>query len=143
MEENITVRIADSPAQIERCFGVIVQLRTHLDRAGFVDQVVRQQLEGFRLAFLEDRGEVKAVAGFRTMELLYSGKTLYVDDLVTDENARSKGYGDRLFDWLVDLARIQGCQHFTLDSGVQRFDAHRFYFRKRMRISSYHFALDL
>ncbi|MGZ5023946.1 MAG: GNAT family N-acetyltransferase, partial [Chthoniobacterales bacterium] len=31
----------------------------------------------------------------------------------------------------------------TLDSGVQRFDAHRFYLMKRMKISSHHFVLDL
>jgi hypothetical protein len=27
--------------------------------------------------------------------------------------------------------------------GVQRFDAHRFYLKKRMIISSYHFSLEL
>ncbi|MGZ5001726.1 MAG: GNAT family N-acetyltransferase, partial [Chthoniobacterales bacterium] len=30
-----------------------------------------------------------------------------------------------------------------LDSGVQRFDAHRFYLMKRMKISSHHFSLEL
>jgi hypothetical protein len=30
-----------------------------------------------------------------------------------------------------------------LDSGVQRFGAHRFYLRRRMDITSHHFALDL
>jgi hypothetical protein len=32
---------------------------------------------------------------------------------------------------------------FSLDSGTHRRDAHRFYFRERMHISSYHFALKL
>jgi hypothetical protein len=30
-----------------------------------------------------------------------------------------------------------------LDSGVTRFDAHRFYLRERMHIQSHHFALAL
>jgi hypothetical protein len=30
-----------------------------------------------------------------------------------------------------------------LDSGVQRFGAHRFYLRRRMNITSHHFAIDL
>ena len=68
---------------------------------------------------------------------------MYVDDLVTDAEARSRGYGDALFDWLVNYARTQGCTRLDLDSGVQRFAAHRFYFRKRMHISFYHFALEL
>jgi hypothetical protein len=30
-----------------------------------------------------------------------------------------------------------------LDSGVRRFDAHRFYLNKRMNISSHHFSMVL
>jgi hypothetical protein len=38
----------------------------------------------------------------------------------------SKGYGGALFDWLVEHAREHDCDQFHLDSGVQRFRAHRF-----------------
>jgi hypothetical protein len=48
-----------------------------------------------------------------------------------------------LLDWLVEQARLHGCENLELDSGVQRFDTHRFYFRKRMHISSYHFRLQI
>lgn len=58
---------------------------------------------------------------------------------MTDSAVRSRGHGDRLFDWLVAHA----CVHFSLDSGTQRVDAHRFYLRKRMRISCFHFELPL
>jgi GNAT superfamily N-acetyltransferase len=77
------------------------------------------------------------------MEMLYSGRTLYVDDLVTDAASRSRGQGDRLFDWLVARARARGCEEFSLDSGTQRVDAHRFYLRKRMKIACFHFSLPL
>jgi hypothetical protein len=43
----------------------------------------------------------------------------------------------------VAEARATGCAKLELDSGVQRFDAHRFYLRKRMIISSHHFSLEL
>ena len=85
---------------------------------------------------------MRAVAGYRILELLFSGRTLYVDDLVTRSADRSAGFGGRLFDWLVAEARRKKCRAFTLDSGVQRFDAHRFYLMKRMKIASHHFALD-
>jgi hypothetical protein len=65
--------------------------------------------------------------GYRIMESLYAGRFCYVDDLVTDQTARSLGYGGALFDWLVAEARAAGCGRLELDSGVQRFDAHRFY----------------
>ena len=115
----------------------------HTNRRKFVQQVQRQEKEGYRLAFLEAGGEVRAVAGYRIFDLLFSGRTLYVDDLVTREADRSLGFGGQLFDWLVEEARREKCAEFTLDSGVQRFDAHRFYLMKRMKIASHHFSLVL
>ncbi len=138
------INIAETDAQIARCHNVMAELRPHIvDVDEFVAQVRRQYGEGFRLAFLEMAGEVRAVAGYRVMEMLFSGRTLYVDDLVTREGDRSRGFGGKLFDWLVERAREEGCKYLTLDSGVQRFDAHRFYLLKRMKIAAHHFTLDL
>ena len=109
----------------------------------FVARVRRQQRTGYELAFVEHDGAVKAVAGFRLMENLPWGKFLYVDDLVTDEAVRSHGHGQKIFAWLIERARAAGCAEFHLDSGVQRFGAHRFYLGQRMDISAHHFALKL
>lgn len=119
----------------------MVQLRPHLVAADFVARVRRMQREGFQLAFLEDDGgTICAAAGFRYWDKLFAGKALYVDDLVTDTTARSRGHGGRLLTWLAAEAKRHDCTQLELDSGVQRFDAHRFYFRERMHISSYHFS---
>ena len=134
---------AQSDADIQRCFPVMVQLRSHLVAVEFVARVRRQQRAGYELAFVEHDGAVKAVAGFRLMENLPWGKFLYVDDLVTDEAVRSHGHGQKIFAWLIERARAAGCAEFHLDSGVQRFGAHRFYLGQRMDISAHHFALKL
>lgn len=146
-DERITkprIAIAGSAEEIGRCFPVMRELRTHFNDADkFRDQVLRQQKQGYQLAFLEADGEIAAVAGYRLLESLFSGKNLYVDDLVTRAADRSRGFGGELLDWLVQQAREHGCETLELDSGVQRFDAHRFYFSKRMSISSYHFRMNL
>lgn len=127
-----------------RCFPVMRQLRTHFeDEHMFVKQVERQGADGYRMAFLEDTSGVRAVAGFRVSESLFASRFCYVDDLVTDGTGRSLGYGGALFDWLVAKARAAGCAKLELDSGVQRFAAHRFYLKKRMIIASHHFSLEL
>lgn len=136
-------RLAETDEEIARAFPVMHQLRPHLEEAAFVPRVRRVQQSGFYLALLEDDGRVVAAAGFRFIENLFSGRILYVDDLVTDAGARSRGYGKTLLHWLVDRARAAGCQSFELDSGVQRFDAHRFYLTNRMLISSHHFRFSL
>ena len=119
------------------------ELRPHIAAADFAPLVLQQQTEGYQIAFLELDGAVRSVAGFRIFNLLFSGRTLYVDDLVTHDSDRSRGFGGALFDWLVNYAKAQGCERFTLDSGVQRFAAHRFYLNRGMDITAHHFDLKL
>ena len=137
------VNLAESDEQIIECFSTISQLRPHLKKENFIEQVRRQQQDGNQLAFIKVKDRVVAVAGFFISESLRYGQFLYVYDLVVDENVRSKGYGRDIFEWLVDYAKSKDCKVLRLDSGVQRFDAHRFYFRQRMKIASYHFSLSL
>jgi GNAT superfamily N-acetyltransferase len=141
---NSRVAIATTPEQIRRCHPVMRELRLLFQEPEqFVERVLRQHKEGYRLAFLESEGEVCAVTGYRFLESLFSGKFLYVDDLVAHESNRSRGFGGELLDWLIKQAREHDCENLELDSGVQRFDAHRFYFSKRMSISSYHFRIKI
>lgn len=137
------IQPAESAADVRRCFPVMQELRPHLTEAGFVERVRRQLQQGYRLVFLEREGEVIACAGYRYLENLAWGRFLYVDDLICRSDRRSQGAGKALFHWLLAQARAEGCEELHLDSGVQRFDAHRFYLRERMHITSHHFALKL
>ena len=142
MKKSIPV-IARTDDEIEMCFDVMSELRPHLKRETFLETTRQMEDHGFQLAYLKYRGKVVAVAGYRISLNLFLGKHLYVDDLVTAESERSKGYGERLLDWLREEARSAGCNHLHLDSGTQRRDAHRFYFREGLTISSFHFSEEL
>jgi GNAT superfamily N-acetyltransferase len=124
-------------------------LRGHLrDEAEFVRRVEElQRPEGYRLvaAFEPGGEEAMAVAGFRLDHNLAWGRFLYVDDLSTLPEARGRGHGGRLLDWLAEEARRLGCDSLQLDSGVgpDRVDAHRLYFNHGLSIASHHFARTL
>lgn len=139
----MSVVIAEGRKEFLRCYPVMVQLRPHLTESSFLERVERQGLEGYKIAFVEDTGRVVSVAGYRFLHSLAWGKFMYVDDLVTDERERSKGYGQQLIAWLIEHAKANGCDEFHLDSGVQRFGAHRFYLATGMDINCHHFALKL
>ena len=142
--EGARVKFAESDDEILRCYPIMLQLRPHLKEAEFVGRVRSQQTGGFHLAYASDPGgTLHTVTGFRILENLMQGVFLYVDDLVTDAGDRSKGWGQLLFDWLIDYARTHGCNTLELDSGVQRHGAHRFYLRNRMDIVSHHFRVAL
>lgn len=137
------VREMFSDTEVAATFPVMRGLRPHLDEEGYAERVRRMRGEGYRLAAVVEGEKVLCVAGFRIFEFLAHGKFLYVDDLVTDEGARSGGSGKRMLDWLADEARNAGCEKLQLDSGVGRHAAHKFYFREGMHITSYHFSKEL
>ena len=129
--------------EIENCFEVMSELRTKLRRSDFLKMVRHMESEGYRLVYIEDHGKIVSVAGYRIYTNLFMGKHLYVDDLVTSENARSNGYGEQMVNWLRNEARKEACTVFHLDSGTQRGGAHRFYFSQGLTIASYHFSEEL
>ncbi|RJG51189.1 GNAT family N-acetyltransferase [Motilimonas pumila] len=120
---------------------VMLQLRPHYDQAGLFAQIHKQQALGYQVVYVKSAQGILAVAGFQIGEKLAWGKHLYIDDLVTNADSRSSGVGHFLLDWLKIYAQGQGCKQIHLDSGVQRFAAHKFYLREDFHIASHHFAL--
>ncbi len=143
--QNAKVEIADTDEKIAACFPVMHELRPHLkDAAELVARVKRQHGEGFVLAYAADGNGVPAACiGFRRQERLVHGPLIYVDDLVTTATGRSRGYGALLLDWVEGIAKDEGRKVVDLDSGTHRAEAHRFYFRQRYSISSFHFLKKL
>ncbi|MFD2573547.1 GNAT family N-acetyltransferase [Spirosoma soli] len=143
----MVVTIARTDQEIRQCLPALLLLRPHLTADEAFSRIrFQQEHERFVLAFINDGGErAPAVIGYRTMHLLYSGKTLYIDDLSTIAEARGKGYASALLDFVVDEARKGSYQCVSLDSGQNpaRYDAHRLYLSKRFNITSHHFKLDL
>ena len=135
---------ADTDEQIAVTFDVMQQLRPHLQRPEFVP-LIRSLMasDGLRLLALADNGVIRAVASYRVMTMLYCGRMLYIDDLVSDEQSRSQGYGAQLIARLKDEARALGRNELQLISRVTREQAHRFYFREGFGIECFQFRAKL
>ena len=120
-------------------FPVMHELRTELTEDEFHARYAAGHERGYRVAAVFDGEDCRAAAGYRLFTNFVDGKHLYIDDLVTAERWRSRGYGRLLNKYLVDLARNEGCCAVKLDSSVRRARAHKFYFREGYEITSFHF----
>ena len=127
---------------LKRAEGVHRQLRTALP-ADYEGKMKRVFAGGARMCIAADEDAVRGVAVYRIDENTFEGLHLYVDDLVTGEKLRSEGVGHALMEHLQELARAADCEAYTLDSGTQRQQAHKFYFREGMVVSSFHFRKPL
>ena len=134
---------AKTDNEILRCFDVMVELRPYLKRDDFIMTVRSMEKDGYNLAFIEDKGAVAAVGGYRIYRNLFMDKHLYIDDLVTASSLRSKGHGEKMINWLRIKAIEAGCNYLHLDSGTHRGQAHKFYFKQGFTIASYHFSEQL
>lgn len=135
---------ASTDDAIEQTFDVMSQLRPHLSRTHYLATVRHlMETEGFALAALRDDDDVRAVAGYRVITMLYRGRILVIDDLATDAAFRSRGYGAEMLRWLRDEARRRDCVEIQLISRLIRKDAHRFYRRHGFRIECLHLISDV
>lgn len=139
----MNIAFATSNADLTRCFEVMKDLRPHHNLESFLTAMHHMQQEGYHLLYLEDEGKLVSVAGFRFTTTLYDGLIIDFDDFVTLADGRSKGYGANLFDHLVGIAKEKGIKAIHLNSAHPRFDAHRFYLNKKMKIIAHHFRLEL
>lgn len=133
------IRIA-KPDDIEILLPTLLELRPNLDSKTVKIKLTDQISEGYQLIFIGDDKLAFALAGFRTLNFFFSGKTLYIDDLITNSNHTQKGYAGKLLDWIKQYAKDNQYDHLSLDSGFQRKDAYRLYLNKGFEIESMHFG---
>ena len=67
-------------------------------------------------------------------QLLEDIKTLYIDDICVDEDARGKHVGKALYEYVRDYARAIGCNNITLNVWEGNEPALRFYKSMGMQV---------
>ena len=121
------VRELTSEAGWREAFPVLVQLRDDLTEETYLEYLHEMQDEGYRLFALYEDETIVSLAGVAIRTNFYNGRHLFVYDLVTREARQSMGYGTQLMDFVTEWARDRDCESVTLESGLWRDDAHRFY----------------
>ena len=119
-----------SEDQWKEAFPILNQLRTDLSLGKYLDLLKVMTLEGYHLIALYTENKIVALAGIHMNINFYNQRFVFINDLVTDSSNRSKGYGEKLLEYIHDWARGKGAQYISLESGIQRKEAHRFYEEK-------------
>ena len=116
----------ETDQEIAEAFPLMSALRDRIRAETFVAEIRRQQQDGYELIGGFDEGRLVTLAGIRRSHTLSRGEHLFVDDLVTDESSRGRGYGRETMAWLAAMARTERIPRIYLDS---RLTARGFYER--------------
>ncbi|MCA0988467.1 GNAT family N-acetyltransferase [Guptibacillus algicola] len=120
-----------STEELKEAFLVMSELRPQLVEETYLTYVNEaREIGSYHLYALYEEGEIVAVIGFSPMITLYYGRSVWVYDLVTRKEDRSKGYGKALLSFVEQWAADHDYTSVALSSGMQRLDSHRFYEEK-------------
>jgi GNAT superfamily N-acetyltransferase len=137
------IKTAQTNEDYLKCFDVMQALRPHLTVESFLQLISKMKDENYILLFIEENNKAISACGYRYLTTLFDGRYIYIDDLSTLPEARGKGHAGALFDFVVEKAKSENLKAVHLDSGHQRYDAHRLYLNKGMKIVYHHFRLEL
>jgi len=112
--------------ELDTVYEVVHALRP-VDYDTFEDRVYAMRPQGYRMFGCFEGDGLITFAGVAVQVNLAWGRHLFVYDLVTRTEARSKGYGKEMLHYLKDYAKMLQCECIALTSGFAREDAHRFY----------------
>jgi len=94
------IRELPTVEEFQGAFSVVRELRNHLTKDQYEEYVDEMREEGYRPFAVFEQSDIVAVAGVLIRTNFDNGRHLFVCDLVTDENHRSKGYGQRLMQFV-------------------------------------------
>lgn len=122
------IYVAKTEEEIKSCFPVMKELRNNLEIEEFLSVYKEANTnDGYQLAFCFDSQKVTAVMGYRILFDYVHGKHLYIDDLVTTKDSRSRGLGADLLKFAESEAKKLECSGLRLCTGIENEAGKRFY----------------
>ncbi|MFI8684626.1 GNAT family N-acetyltransferase [Rossellomorea sp. NPDC077527] len=125
-----TIKELQTRSEIIQAYPVMHELRTDLSEETYLALFGEMGKEGYRLFALYVDEEIVSLTGIGERVNFYNKHHIYIYDLITSPNHRSKGYGKLLLEYVHRLAGELGVEYVALESGLARRDAHRFYEEK-------------
>ncbi|MFD1162758.1 MULTISPECIES: GNAT family N-acetyltransferase [Hwangdonia] len=73
----------------------------------------------------------------------YSGKSVEPDHVFIDDEYRGKGLGKQFFEWIYNYVKLKGYESVELNTYVNNYPSHKFYYNEGFEILGYHFFKKL
>ena len=95
--------------------------------------------QNYECAVVYDNEKLIGVTGLWFCTRHYSGKSVELDHVIIDENYRNKGLGKEFMIWIENYVQGKGYEAIELNTYVQNYPSHKFYYNLGFEILGYHF----
>ncbi|MDG5492830.1 GNAT family N-acetyltransferase [Psychroserpens sp. SPM9] len=133
-----------APSKINAIIPLVQKLTEHkfsdaILKARFAEMVT----QNYECAVIYDDDTLIGVTGLWFCTRHYAGKTVEIDHVFIEEAYRNKGLGTQFLSWIYDYVKQKGCRTAELNTYVQNYPSHKFYYNEGFEILGYHFLKKL
>ncbi|WGD35349.1 GNAT family N-acetyltransferase [Olleya sp. YS] len=140
---SFSFKIIDK-TEINSIIPLVQKLTNHANSDAILkERFAKMITENYECAGVFDGDILIGICGMWFQTRHYAGKSMEVDHVYIEEAYQSKGLGKQFFKWLYDYAKGKGCTTSELNTYVQNYPSHKFYYNEGYEIYGYHFYKTL
>ncbi|HMC00969.1 MAG TPA: GNAT family N-acetyltransferase [Flavobacteriaceae bacterium] len=129
---------------IENVVPLVFKLNSSKIAVDVLKQRFREMVkQNYECACIFEEDKIIGVTGLWYCTRHYSGKSVEVDHVYIDDGYRGKNLGKQFFKWIYDYTKTKGCETIELNTYVQNYPSHKFYYNEEFEILGYHFLKKL
>ena len=126
----------------------IIPLVQKLTANKFSDAILKQRFadmvtQNYECAVIYDDIKLIGVTGLWFSTRHYAGKSVELDHVYIEEAYRNKGLGKQFLKWIDTYTKEKGVEAMELNTYVQNYPSHKFYYNEGFQILGYHFLKRL
>jgi len=126
----------------------IIPLVSELTENKFSDSVLKSRFsemikQNYECAVVYNNNELIGVTGLWYCTRHYSGRSVELDHVFIKKDHRNKGLGKKFMDWIENYIMPKGYEAIELNTYVQNYPSHKFYYNQGYNILGYHFLKEL
>ncbi|EDP71530.1 acetyltransferase, GNAT family protein [Flavobacteriales bacterium ALC-1] len=99
--------------------------------------------QNYECAGIFDGDDVIGVSGMWFCTRHYIGKSVELDHVYIKPEYRGNGLGKQFMAWINNYVKKKGCNSVELNTYVQNYPSHKFYYNEGFEILGYHFLKKL
>ena len=133
-----------NPSEINSIIPLIQKLTNNANTETVLKERFAEMVtQNYECAGVFDGDTLIGISGMWFQTRHYSGKSMEVDHVYIEEDYQGKGLGKQFFKWLYEYAKSKGCNTSELNTYVQNYPSHKFYYNEGYEIYGYHFYKTL